>query len=58
MDYKRNNRCFYTQGISLPKGCYICKCVCCCQCCSSNILDLIENTNPNVPSIGKGKGTY
>jgi hypothetical protein len=59
MDYKRNNRCFYTQGISLPKGCYICKrskCACCqCSCCL-NSLDLNENINPKMPSLGKGKG--
>jgi len=24
MDYKRNNRGFYTQGLSIPKGCYFC----------------------------------
>jgi hypothetical protein len=61
MDYKRNNRCFYTQGISLPKGCYICKCIsncCCCNFCSclSSTLDLKENTNPKVPSLGERKG--
>ena len=45
MDYKRNNRCFYTQGISIPKGCFICKCYCC-QLCCLNPLDLNENINP------------
>ena len=57
MDYKRNNRCFYTQGLSLPKGCYICKLVCCCCCqCLPKSLDLKENTNPKAPSSGENKG--
>ena len=47
MDYKRNNRFFYIQGLSLPKGCYFCKLVCCCCCqCLPKSLDLKKNTNP------------
>ena len=59
MNYKRNNRCFYTQGISLPKGCYCGKCICygCCSCCCCNsYLDLKEGTNPKLPSLGESKG--
>ena len=60
MDYKRNNKCFYTQGISIPKGCVICKCFCyccCCPCCCClDTLDLTEGTNPKLPSLGVSKG--
>ena len=47
MDYKRNNECFYTQGVNLQKGCYCCKCLCSCPCCLPPILYLRENTDPD-----------
>ena len=60
VDYKRNNKCFYTQGISIPKGCVICKCFCyaCCFscCCYPGTLELKEGTKPKIPSSGESKG--
>ena len=57
MDYKRNNRFFYIQGLSLPKGCYFCKLVCCCCCqCLPKSLDLKKKYKSKVPSSGENKG--
>lgn len=56
MDYKRNNKNFYTQGLYIPKGCYCCKlsCKCCvpCPCCNSfnSKLFLRETTSPDDPN--------
>ena len=50
MDYKRNDRNFYTQGDYAKKGCYclVFKCCSCCVCCfCRKKLDLKENTNPD-----------
>ena len=66
MDYRRNGKCFYTQGLNIRKGCYCCQCNCfgCGICdCPSYIetLYLRENVEPNNPNpdigIKKGKTT-
>lgn len=61
LDYKRNNECFYTQGVNLQKGCYCCKCLCSCPCCLPPILYLRENTEPDNKDfdfgVKKGKTT-
>ena len=65
MDYSRNNRPFYTQGLNIQRGCYCCKChccsCCCCCCCSCppSILNLRENMDPDNPdfNVGIRKGT-
>ena len=66
LDYRRNNKNFYTQGINLHKGCYCCKCLCCscCSCCSCcdccgccnqfDVLHLRENLEPNNPDLNIG----
>ena len=59
MDYKRNDRNFYTQGDYVKKGCYclIYKCCSCCVCCfCRKKLDLKENTNPDDFRAGNPKG--
>jgi len=67
MDYRRNNKTFYTQGINMKKGCtlgrcFCCSLFCCCCCsCSPNALFLRENTQPDNPdfNVGNKKGvTY
>jgi hypothetical protein len=60
LDYKRNNINFYTQGINIQKGCYVCYCYCsCCVCCPPTILYLRENMDPDNPDfdVGVKKGT-
>ena len=65
MDYRRNNKTFYTQGVNFKKGCIPCSChfcsfFCCCSC-PSKILNLRENIEPNNPdfNVGRKKGiTY
>ena len=52
LDYRRNGKCFYTQGINMKKGCYCCKCnpFGCFNCdCPSlfSTLNLRENTDPD-----------
>lgn len=56
MDYKRNNRNFYTQGVNQIKGCYWCKCYFCylLHCCPPSILFLRENTQPYNPHFDVG----
>ena len=59
MDYRRNNKTFYTQGLNIQKGCYCCKChccTCCCCCCScpASILYLRENVDPDNPDFNVG----
>lgn len=59
MDYKRNNKNFYTQGYNIPKGFYFCLC----SCCIPNVLYLRQNIDPDSKDInvglkkGKTKGT-
>jgi hypothetical protein len=50
MDYKRNNKNFYTQGYNIPKGLYFCKCTCC----PPPTLYLRENINPDNKDINVG----
>ena len=47
MDYKRNNKPFYTQGVNIQKGFYCLKCNWCNQCCKRDVLYLRENTDPD-----------
>jgi hypothetical protein len=60
LDYKKNNKGFYTQGLNQKKGCYICSycCACnfccCCNCCTYDILYLRENTDHNNPDFDVG----
>ena len=60
LDYRVNNKNFYTQGLNLQKGCYCCKCQCfnCCNClgcCNSyRILYLRENLDPDNPDFNVG----
>lgn len=58
MDYKRNNKPFYTQGINIQRGCYCCKCnICfsCCSCfCTPSTLYLRQNTDPDSPDFDVG----
>ena len=67
MDYRRNNKTFYSQGINIKKGCTLGRYFCCslffrcCCSCSPNVLYLRENTEQNKPdfNIWKKKGaTY
>ena len=61
MDYLRNGKPFYTQGINITKGCHCCdisllnllKC-----CCTPSKLYLRENIDPDNPDfkVGKPKG--
>ena len=55
MDYKKNNKNFYTQGFNVQKGCYFCICTCCCN---PNVLYLRENVQPESKdfNIGLKKG--
>ena len=55
MDYKRNNKNFYTQGIYLKKGCYWCELNCYC-CGRRGTLYLRENTDPDRIDNGIDKG--
>ena len=62
LDYKRNGKPFYTQGLNLQKGFYCCQCYCpsCCSCCTrSSYLNLRENIQPDNPDFNAGvfKGT-
>ena len=60
MDYRRNNKTFYTQGLNIQQGCYCCKChccsCCCCCCCSCppSFLNMRENTDPDNPDFNVG----
>jgi hypothetical protein len=59
MDYRRNNKTFYTQGLNIQRGCYCCKChccscCCCCGCCPPSILNLRENVDPDNPDFNVG----
>jgi hypothetical protein len=63
LDYRKNNKGFYTQGYYLRKGCYIC--TNCCECnfckycsCPYHTLYLRENTDHNNRDldIGTKKG--
>ena len=58
MDYKRNDKNFYTQGIYLKKGCYCWELYCyynLCNCCKITLY-LKENTDPYGFNSGIGKG--
>jgi len=60
MDYKRNNKTFYTQGVNIKKGCkplscHLCSMFCCCCDCTPSIMNLRENTDPNNPDLDVGK---
>ena len=52
MDYRRNDKNFYTQGVNLKAGCYCCKCLCCK--CKRNKLYLRENIDPDNPDFNCG----
>ena len=60
MDYKRNNKPFYTQGLNIQQGCYCCKChccsCCCCCCCSCppSFLNMRENIDPDSRDFNVG----
>ncbi len=58
LDYKRNNRTFYTQGLNLQRGCHFCKCDFCfskCSCCCKfSFLNLRENIEPDNPDFNVG----
>ena len=53
LDYKRNNRPFYTHGINITKGCHICKCHPLCFSCVTKLF-LKETQNMNSPDINNG----
>ena len=50
MDYKRNEKNFYTQGFNIPKGFYFCLCTCCLP----NVLYLRENVDPDSKDFNVG----
>lgn len=54
MDYKRNNKNFYTQGFNIQKGFYCCTCYCCFCCNFKSHLYLRENIDPNNPDFNVG----
>ena len=57
LDYKKNNKGFYTQGYYQSKGCHICsncyECNFCC-CCPYHTLYLRENIDHNNPDFNVG----